>query len=301
MRARIHGRAIYLARAFHLRGRQTIGTIGALAQDRGRIELATSGIFQYAVLHAVVRIAGLENRSLDHRKLGRGDETGWVLVDGLRDPHDLHGAPGIDGRRARDHAVKISRVSLHVFESLPAAGGTTVPIRIFRVPRVIFRNHGLGLHRHFVHRAIPEVDHLLRVSQRVPAVVPLAFVAGIGGSHGVPLREGQAHLVVINLAGLSAISDSHELAIPRRRWRQPDFDLDFGVAGWSHGCRHAAKCREALICDVARLKFQRERRGRRKSARRDRGRHRDQSLRQGKFGKIATSGCGDRTIGKEKR
>jgi len=120
LRARIRAGLYIFSRAFHLRRRQAVGGIGALAQQDARIELAARGIFQHAILHAVVRIAGIEDRLLDHRKLGGGNEAGLILVDGLRDPYRLQGAAGIVGGRPGDHAVKVGPITA---ARLPNLGG----------------------------------------------------------------------------------------------------------------------------------------------------------------------------------
>ena len=98
-----------------------------------------------------------------------------------------------------------------------------------------------------MHRAVAEVDHLLRMPQSITAVGARPFMTGIGGGDGIPERQRQPHLVVVDLAGLPAVTDRHDLAVPGRRSREPHFDLDRRVARRPDRGSYPAECRDVPI------------------------------------------------------
>src|SRR5580765_8850109 len=79
--------------------------------------------------------------------------------------------------RAGDDAVVVVRVSLGLHERHASAGRTAFEVGVLRSAIVEGLDDLPGLERHLVRRAVAEVDHLLRMTDRPRAA--LILVAGV--------------------------------------------------------------------------------------------------------------------------
>ena len=113
-----------------LRGRETVGRIGALAAGRHvarRIEAALARIVDQAVLEAVHLVALRHHLLGDELHLRREHRR---FADRLLIPHRADRESGlIDPRRVGDDAVEVVGVALRLEQALPAAVGAGVPVR----------------------------------------------------------------------------------------------------------------------------------------------------------------------------
>ena len=127
--ARIRGSRVHSFRRFHLAGGQAGGLVARFALDGFGIEVAARGIFDQTVLHSVGGVA-----SFQHGLVNDGILVGRNVVvrvqNALRQP-DLPGREARSGigSRAGDDAVVIVGKPLRFLQPLPAAGGTSVPVR----------------------------------------------------------------------------------------------------------------------------------------------------------------------------
>ena len=78
---------VNLANSVHLRGRETVRPVGALALKHRGIELASLRVLEDAVLHSIETIAGIENGLMDHRQLCGRDVAGRRSVRRIVQPH----------------------------------------------------------------------------------------------------------------------------------------------------------------------------------------------------------------------
>ncbi len=158
---------VYLPQAAHLRRRQAILAGTALALQVGDIELTGAWIFEHSIAHTIGCIAGSQNRVVDERQLGFGNETRAVFVNGLRNPV----AGGLQmshvvGGRAGQNSVIVGGIALRFSQCLVPAFRTAVPVRILRGLGVESRHQRLGLQSHLMHGTIAEVHDLRRMPER---------------------------------------------------------------------------------------------------------------------------------------
>ena len=243
--------------------------MGAHALQHRGIEPAARRVLEQAVLHAVERVAGVDDRAMQQLALRLQQASRRVGVERLCDADGLRGASGpVKARRAGDDAVEVRREALGFGHRLPAASGTPVPVRERRRGAEVrghdrFRGDG-----HLVHRAPPEIDQLLRVPQREDRRV--ADVTGVGGRRGVAARERASHGGIGNRAAERAVAHRLEFAVPAR-CGQPDFHLDLGVARRRQRCGDAAERGERGEVSGFALGVRRERPGLHRSGHGDGG------------------------------
>ena len=119
--SRVRRARIDLLRRVHLRRSEARRPIVARAEQRLRIKMTAQGIFDETVLDAVVRVAGVDRRFVNHRVLLAGDVARRIFECGLPDPQSAHHQMGPEiGGCARHDAVVIGGETLCFFESLLA-------------------------------------------------------------------------------------------------------------------------------------------------------------------------------------
>ena len=191
--------------------------------------MALGGIADQAVLDAVQRVALREHRFVQHLHVGLGERAAGIL-------HLLNGsfhAGRVEmdmriGGRTGQHAIEVVGELGHFHQSLPAAGGAAVPIRVLRALAIVGLDQSLRLDDRFVYRAPAEIDDLFRMPESEHAVA--ALMAGVGGSGGISIAQRRGHLREADDAGPAAIAHHFEFAIPIFDG-QPQFHLDVGVGG----------------------------------------------------------------------
>src|SRR5262245_13517713 len=164
------GRAVPdLAYRRRLLGAQAVGGISArLAHERCRIECALSRIADDAVRDAVLRITRRDRRFCDRSQLLVADRCADGLVDDDLWPQFRRDeAIPVDRRRADDEPVVFLGEALCGYQSLSAAGGTAVPIRIGWQLAVVRVDDIFGLHSELAQRALREVADQLHVETAV--------------------------------------------------------------------------------------------------------------------------------------
>ena len=160
-------------RRLHLRRGQAGGVAGAPALQHRRIERASRRVLEQAVLHAVQRVAGLDDRAMQQLALRLQQAGRGVLVERLRDADRLGGASGpVEARRAGDDAVEVRREALGFGHRLPAAGGAPVEVRELRRGAIVSGHDRFRGDGHLVNRAPAEIDQFFRVSQAKLALLP---------------------------------------------------------------------------------------------------------------------------------
>ena len=84
--------------------------------------MAVPGIFDNTVSHTVKCVAGIQYGSMDERELRWRNKASFVFMLRLRDPYssEYQVRPIVRGC-ARDDAIVVGRIALHLLESLPAA------------------------------------------------------------------------------------------------------------------------------------------------------------------------------------
>ena len=238
----IHDRRVEFLRRLHLRRRQAVRRVRALAQRHCRIELALQRIVDDAVLHAVLRVAGIQRGLMQHHEFLLGNVAGRVFVRGLRARDQLQalGGPVIAGI-AGDDAFKILGKTLRFHERLPASARAAHKIRKARRRAVERRDRGLALQGRLVHGPIAEIDQLLGMTHGKARRV--SHVSRVGRRGGISLAQRVGQRGVLNEPVPAAIAHFLELAVPAGD-RQPRLGLDVRIAGRSDGHRHAAERRK---------------------------------------------------------
>ena len=233
LRARVHRVRVDLPGRRHLRRRQARRTVALLAEQHRGIEPALPRIVDQAVLQPVARVARGERRLVNDRILGGRDVA-------RRIPQHRIGDPERDGRavrrRAGDDAVVVLREHLRGLEPLSSARRAAVPVGQLRARAVEGLDDLLGLRGHLVLGAPREVHELLGMPEREGAAA--ADVTGVGRRRGIAGSQRLGHVRIADDARPATVADRLILAVPgsvaRRafggRHRQPDLDLDVGVA-----------------------------------------------------------------------
>ena len=90
--------------------------------------------------------------------------------------------------------------------------------------------------------AVAIVDHLLGMALAELHVV--AGVAGVGARGRVAAAQRVGHRRVADRARVAAVADALELAVPRLSGRNPDLELDLGIARRPRGRLDAAERRQ---------------------------------------------------------
>src|SRR6185503_9018236 len=95
-------------RRSHLRRAQAIGAAGVLALQRRGIERAPRRVLEQAVLYAVERVAGVNDRAMQQLALRLQQTRRRVVLERLGDADGLDRAAGpVEARRAGDDAVEV--------------------------------------------------------------------------------------------------------------------------------------------------------------------------------------------------
>ena len=95
-----------------------------------RVEATARRVLDQSVLHAVQRVASLDDRAMQQLPLWLQKTSRLIAFEWLRDADGLHGASGpVEARRAGDDAVEIRGKALDFDHRLTAAGGAPVPVR----------------------------------------------------------------------------------------------------------------------------------------------------------------------------
>ena len=226
--AQLHGFVVLLHRR-DLRGGEARVGVSAFALQHGDIERARAGVVQQVVLHAVPRVARVEDRAIDEREFGNGDDARWIQQPGKRPRDSRRLQVGVEvGRRARDDGVEVFGIPLRGHEALTSTCRAAVPVRQARRALKVRRNDRLGLGGQLVHGAVAEIDQLLRMTDGKKRV--RALMARIGRGGGIAFPQGQRHRNVVQAPGPSAVADRLKLSVPVRG-RQPHLDLDVRVRG----------------------------------------------------------------------
>ena len=173
------------------------------------------------------RVARVRHEVVDERGLLRRDAA--LRMAGQTDVSFDTGRPHVDvtvRKRARDDAIVVVRVPLGFHQSHPPAGRTALEVGVLRVAIVEGLDDLLRLDRHLVGRAVPEVDHLLRVPDRPGST--LFLVTRVCARGRVPEPQRLRHVVgeALNRAGKAAVADAHELPVPLVRRRKPHLHVD---------------------------------------------------------------------------
>src|SRR5262249_55026885 len=109
----ILGTAIDLSQGLDLGTGQTVRPIGVLALKDLGIEMAAPWVFDNAILYIVDGVRGIEDCSVDCRKLGRRDKARGALIQSLRIPDSVGKEAGPEvGRRSGDDTIEIGWIPL---------------------------------------------------------------------------------------------------------------------------------------------------------------------------------------------
>ena len=194
-------------------------------------------ILDQAVSHAVETIACGHDGALDDGELGgrdravrRGQERAFV-------PHERgEQARPVVRRGAGEDAVEVFRKALRLHQRFAAAVGAAVEVASLRVPAVERADDRFGLHRGFMHGAIPEVDQFLRMPDG-PVRAATTFMAVVGAGDGVTAAQGLCKGGSVDGACPATVAFLPVLGVPGGRRRQPEGKLDFRIAARTY---HAA-------------------------------------------------------------
>ena len=267
---RVLDAVVGLLRRLDLRGGQAARLVAVLAQQLRRIEMATARIVDDAVLEAVDAVARFDRRPGQQRQLGLRNDRLAVLVV-RRDPRVQEGERLPDAvvrRIAGDDAVVVVGIALRFGQRLLAAGGAADEIRLVGEAAAGVADDQLGRLGHHVHRAVAVVDQLFGMALAELHVV--AGVPGVGAGGRVAAAQRGRHRGVRDRSLIAAVAHALELAVPRLDRRNPDLELDFGVAARPRRRLDAAERGQGHRCGRAlRLTVdERLRAGRRKRPRR---------------------------------
>src|ERR1700733_568574 len=131
---------------------------------------------------------------------------------------------------ARGDRVVVPGITLCFTERRDAAAAALGHVGKFRAAAVESRNERFRCNGHFMRRPIAEVDDLLRMIQRVARI---AIVSRVAADRGIAAAYAgrQCADTDTGAAPKAAVARSAQLAVPVGR-REPDFNLDFGIARW---------------------------------------------------------------------
>ena len=146
----------------------------------------------------------------------------------------------IGGQAARYQAVVIGGKTLRRLHRSHAAASTLDHVRMPRTIVVKRLHDGLGLDRHLMPGALPEIANFLRMPHHQAGA---AIVPGVVARHRVPAGHCCRDPVEVHGSAQAAVAGAAEFPVPSRS-RHPDFDLDLRIGDRPNGRRHAAKCRQ---------------------------------------------------------
>ena len=253
-RLRVLRRRIHHLHRVHLRRRQAPVPPGTRALQHGRIEVASFRIAHDPVGDAVGGVARVEYRRVHELHLFVRQPGVLVRLEMLGDTQRPgRAAHPVVPRRPGDDAVVVLRESLGLLHRLTPAGRAAEPVCVLRTIAVVGPDHLLGRDRHLVHRAPPEVDHLLGVF--VPELGTTPDVTRVGRRRGVPALEPGRHRTppaVSQAPGERPVPHRLELAVPPLG-RHPHLDPDVGITRGGQRGRHPAERRQRAV--LASLSF----------------------------------------------
>ena len=244
-RAAVHRCGVDGSHRLDLRLRQAVGAVTALAEQDRRIESAARRILDQAVGGAVLRVAGIQRRAMDHRILRRRHVAGRRLVRGLVDPHLVDAVSrAVVGEADGGRDVQILGVPLHHRDGV-ARSAAAAFVHVGERRRAVV----VGAHDRFragnrrVQGRIGQVGELFRV---------LDGEARAGGAGDPEVRAGgddpgaqqHGHPCIGNRTAPEAVARRLEVAGPTLR-RQPDLHRDL-VRHRPHRRHHTAEGRQVL-------------------------------------------------------
>jgi hypothetical protein len=149
----------------------------------------------------------------------------------------------VAGGRTGNDTVVVGGITLRLTQSLIAAFGAPVPIRVLNLRTVVRGRNFLGGQRHHMHGSMPEIDDLLGVTERPLAARARAGVPGVGAGDRVPAGKPFGQSGVTDRTRESAVTDAEESLVPVGGG-QPDFEQHVGVGRRFGVSNDAAKCGE---------------------------------------------------------
>ena len=156
----------------------------------------------------------------------------------------------VAGRSAGNDSVEILGIPLRFHQRLTSAIGASVEITARRRAAEKISNNRLRLQIRLMHRAIPEIDQLLRVSDR-PCRAGATLMTVVGRRRGITPLHRLGKPGRVDRPCPAAIAKLQIFSIPSAR-RDPQLEMDLGVlcrpddslhgtvGGSDHGSRAAA-------------------------------------------------------------
>ena len=120
-----------------------------------------------------------------------------------------------------------------------STGGTSDKIGLVGEAPGINADEKLGVFGHHVDGAIGVVDELFGMAFGEGEIVTV--VAGVVAGSGIVFLQCQHHGAVGDGAGVAAIANTFEFAVPDCGVRDPNFELDFGIWNRVRGRLDAAE------------------------------------------------------------
>ena len=215
-------RRVELPHGFHLCRRQAGTGLAGGTLHGLRIEVATGGIFHHTIVHAILRIAGLDH-GIGHDLpvvVAQGARRMLLLVERMPQVPRRHHR---HGRRAGtgDEAVVILREALHLFQRLAAAAGTAEEIGMVGRAAVIGGDEPSRGLVHDMLRPVRVVGH--RVGTHHPQGLA-DLVAAVVGHGGIAGGHAARQVAKIIDAGVAADARTQQPAVPASRWWQPQLE-----------------------------------------------------------------------------
>ena len=204
--------------------------VAVAASDRGSFEVAGPRIGNLSVGQPVEPVAGLEDRIVQQRHVGGGQNRLAVGTSvGLRQPAMVERV--LDGKiergRTRGNAVVIGRIALRGDKRLAATVRTAREIGKARHLPVERLDQGLGSKRGDVVATVGEVDPLVSIFAPGSAHAMMAHV--VAGQRDRAVGDGGAALVFVEVdrkhPTQPAAAGLQEPLGPARE-RQPDLEVD---------------------------------------------------------------------------
>ena len=232
LRFGIHGAGIDLPHHIHLRCRQTVWRVAALALQNDWVEEAAVRLVDHAICLPQLRCAGFQDGGMDDLVLALRDQSIRILAQQPARPQlrRIEFGDGI-GRRTGDDAIVVCRVSLGLDQPFQPAQRTAEEVSPRRSTTVIRLNQRLRIHGHFMRGAVSVVNHFLRMSEGESSAVAVRIrlvVTGIVAGGGIAVHDTIQHAAIAQPATPAKVSDSGEFAVPARLG-QPDLGPDTGI------------------------------------------------------------------------
>ena len=226
--------------AIHLSRRQAIRRVAFRAQQRRGVESAIARIVDQAIHQSVLAVAFRQNRGRNQRQLVSRNKMIGARKNRLVDPDAIERPVDRKRRIARDNAVEVAGKALRFHQRLAAAIGAGIEIGFRLGLAVVGQDDLLRKLGGEMHRAPPEILHLLRMAKGPAGIAGFRAMTGVGTSDGKTADEITGHLAHADGTSESAIACAEKAAVPILT-RQPDFEVDCRVAG---GSQHAGNATE---------------------------------------------------------